>query len=524
MQKTKKILPLLVLIVFLVFLKSDFRIINELRCCQDDYDYYSHALTLVQDFDFDYENQITSKARFYNQDLDKVAPMGFFGSGFLAAPFLLVGVLLDQLLNVDQEIMNYKKLFYSFSSIFYLLFSIILLIKTLKTNTKKIPIKLVFLGSGLLYFATERFSMTHVYEAFTISLILYISDEYYEMDEKSIKFSILLPIAVLLGFLVRWTNYYIVFIPLIVSLFKKDNGKKLIKDIYFWISSALSLLIFMLHTIAIYGFITFSPIGVYGAESERESLVLNIMKNPFNMILDFIQDTLIVLFTYEFGLIWFTPIVFIGFVSSLFIFLFQKKSNKFHYLLILACYGQCFFVISLWDSTASSFGFRYIFSLIPFSIYIIHKLEFNSFTKYIIKYLIIFSYFSLFAVLFFESSLGTQLSLSPVLNSFGVEKIYSQPDYLVGLLNSVFIFESYLKVFATSFLGAIVIKVSLFLFGYQNLVEILDKFGYASNTDLLDLITKVNIIESHIFIISLLLSVVATKIFLYRPNVERISL
>jgi hypothetical protein len=520
MQKTKKILPVLVFIVFLIFLKSDFRIINELRCCQDDYDYYSHALTLVQDFDLDYENQITSKARFYNQVDDKVAPMGFFGSGFLAAPFLLLGVLLDQLFNIDQEIMNYKKLLYSFSSVFYLLFSIILLIKTLERNSKKIPIKLAFLGSGLLYFATERFSMTHVYEAFTVSLILYISNEYYKPDQKSIKFSILLPIAMLLGFLVRWTNYYIVFIPLIVSLFKKGNGKKIFKDIYFWISSAVSLLFFMFHTIGIYGYVTFSPIGIYGAESEKESLVSNIINNPLNTILDSIQDTFIILFTYEFGLFWFTPIVFMGFVSSLFVFLFQKKSNKFQYLLILLCYAQCFFVISLWDSTASSFGFRYIFSLIPFSIYIIHKLEFNSFTKYINKYLIIFSSFSLIAVLFFETSVGTQLSLIPVLNSFGVEKIYSQPNYLIGLFNSVFIFESYLKVFATSFLGAIVIKVLLILFGYQSFLEGLDKFDYANNTDLVDLITKINIIESHIFLFSLLLVAVATKIFLYRPSVE----
>ena len=276
----------------------------------------------------------------------------------------------------------------------------------------------------------------------------------------------------------------------------------------------------MFHTIGIYGYVTFSPIGIYGAESEKESLVSNIINNPLNTILDSIQDTFIILFTYEFGLFWFTPIVFIGFVSSLFVFLFQKKSNKFQYLLILLCYAQCFFVISLWDSTASSFGFRYIFSLIPFSIYIIHKLEFNSFTKYINKYLIIFSSFSLIAVLFFETSVGTQLSLIPVLNSFGVEKIYSQPNYLIGLFNSVFIFESYLKVFATSFLGAIVIKVLLILFGYQSFLEGLDKFDYANNTDLVDLITKVNIIESHIFLFSLLLVAVATKVFLYRPSVE----
>jgi len=84
----------------------------------------------------------------------------------------------------------------------------------------------------------------------------------------------------------------------------------------------------------------------------------------------------------------------------------------------------------------------------------------------------------------------------------------------------VFVFESYLKVFATSFLGAIVIKVLLFSFGYQNLLEAIDRFGYASDADLLDLITKVDIIESHIFMIAFLLSIATTKIILHKPNVK----
>jgi len=259
--KTRKhILTFFLLTLFLIFLKSDFRIINELRCCQDDFDYYSHALTIAQDFDLDYDNQITSKARFFNESSQKVAPMGFFGSGLLASPFLFLGVVLDNILNIEQEFLNYKKLMYSFSSIFYLFISSILLHKTLVNSEKKFSINLALFGSGIIYFAFERYSMTHAYEVFTVSLVIYFSDKFYRQDSKNKLYSILLPIAILLGFLVRWTNYYIVLIPLIISYFIKYKKHKEKLDIYLIVSTIFSILIFALHTKAIYGYVTFSPL------------------------------------------------------------------------------------------------------------------------------------------------------------------------------------------------------------------------------------------------------------------------
>ena len=45
-------------LVFLIFIKIDYRFINEMKCCGDDFDYYSHAYTIAIDFDFDYSNQL----------------------------------------------------------------------------------------------------------------------------------------------------------------------------------------------------------------------------------------------------------------------------------------------------------------------------------------------------------------------------------------------------------------------------------------------------------------------------------
>ena len=105
-----KILTFILFILFLFILKIDFRIINELRCCQDDYDYYSHALTIAQDFDFDYSNQITSKARFYNQDLEKFLHFFFLflcGSILMRSAGCIVNDIVDR--KFDKKIERTRK-------------------------------------------------------------------------------------------------------------------------------------------------------------------------------------------------------------------------------------------------------------------------------------------------------------------------------------------------------------------------------------------------------------------------------
>ena len=60
---------------------------------------------------------------------------------------------------------------------------------------------LAFFGSGVAYFAFERFSMTHVYEVFTVSLIIYLTIKYYSDENSTSIFSLFLPLSFLLGFL-----------------------------------------------------------------------------------------------------------------------------------------------------------------------------------------------------------------------------------------------------------------------------------------------------------------------------------
>ena len=214
-KKFEKLSMLFIFFFIFIAFKTDYRIINEILCCGDDFDYYSHAYTIAVDFDFDYSNQLIeghSETFFYN---GKIAPLGFVGSGILASPFLLLGNILDQL-NANSTVSN-KILFYSLSPVIYLFISIKLLYSTLiklNKNPNLLFITLLIFGSGVSYYAFERFSMTHVYEIFTISLIFYITTLILKNHKNRNFIIMLLPFTISISFLVRYTNYYILLFPL----------------------------------------------------------------------------------------------------------------------------------------------------------------------------------------------------------------------------------------------------------------------------------------------------------------------
>ena len=517
MKINKKILYFLFLFLLLLFIKVDFRIINQLQCCQDDFDYYSHALTIVQDFDFDYSNQFDSKKRFY--DNGKIAPRGFVGSGLFSTPFLFIGNLADRFIENNQNILDYKKLFYSFSSIFYLFFSYFLIALTLKGKLSEKLLLFSYFGSGLSYFAFERYSMTHVYEVFTIALVIFFSEKYYSQKKRLNIFSILIPLSILSSFLVRWTNYYVVLIPFIIfklSFHNKNVKQRLLKDKLFFVTSLISLGIFALMSKLIYGVVTFDPTYIYGAEKIREGVQNNIIQNLYNFLVDFFMDTLNTLFTFEFGLFWFSPIIFLGFLLTIFDFFNSKTNLKLVYFVILIAFAQCFAVISIWNSTGASYGFRYLYSLIPLCFYIISKSL--SFEKYKVfkNYLLYFSIFSTFSILFFETTIGTQLSLEEVVNSFGELKRFSQPNYLIGYIEAIGVKESYLKIFATSMLGAFTFKIFIVIFDKDYLFTLLSNFGLSSNNeDFISLIDKLVLIEINKFV-TVLIFCIAISIFYFK--------
>ena len=117
--------------------------------------------------------------------------------------------------------MTFSLLAYSLSSVIYFFISIYLTLNSLKllnVKFKSINVFLLFFGSGLSYYAFERFSMTHVYEVFTTCMVINLSIKYYldkQNNKKYLAFSI--PVWICLGLMVRWVNYYLLFLPIIIK-------------------------------------------------------------------------------------------------------------------------------------------------------------------------------------------------------------------------------------------------------------------------------------------------------------------
>jgi hypothetical protein len=488
LRQKKYLLGFLIFIVLTMFFRTDFRFKNTIECCSDDYDYYVHAETIALDFDLDYSNQ---NIRSWNYNLyGKSTPIGFIGSGILSAPFLFIGNLISTVTNEnDKNIYNFTVLFYSLSSIFYLFLSYIFIYKTsriLKSNLSKYLILLIFAGSGVAYFAFERFSMTHAYEVFTTSLIIFLTCKYC-VDNKSRSYAFLIPFALNLALLVRLSNYYVLLVPLITRLLIKekiDLDSKLKFKKEFLLSTFTNLIIYYYISLQLYGKLIFDPRKIYGSNiSISENLVSN--NNIFETLSTLVKTGFTIVFGLEFGLLWCSPILFIG------LFYILKNLKSLSYLLVLLCFGQLFYIVHMWQSTGSSYGFRYLYSLIPIGFLLLFtNYKDNSIER---SYLILFSVFSILCLLFFETTELTQLSIEKEINSFGKNTRYVEPFYVKGVVASLIEINSYLIIFSTSLLGALFFKISLIIFGIKGLVELLEKLSLpTNNSDFQQLLSKLD--------------------------------
>ncbi len=530
-MKIKKYpLILIIFIGFSLFFKVDFRLQDDIYCCSDDSDYFMHSETIVEDFDFDYSNQlgVYDESRFFK---NKSAPIGFPGTGIFAAPFMLLGIYLDKVLlnlfNLELEITNFKIYFYSISSIFYILISINLLTKTmdiLKIKYNPFHIFIYFLGSGVTYYALERYSMTHAYEVFSMSIIIYLSAYFFSNNRKNYLMIFLISFFIVLGFYVKWVYFYIFLLPLIIkSLFFKESKKSLYLTPTFLLTFSGFLFLALILSEKIYGEFTLNASTVYG-KNLATIAVQNTTENIV-YIFDLLKNFIIILFTQEFGLLWFQPIVFISTIIIIYNFFsgLIKKNVKSSDILLILSFAQVFLIQAMWESTGSSYGFRYVVNLTPIALIVFYANKEKINLKKLSNVLIYLSVFSFFSTLFFETTVDTQLSLEKSLNSFGKMSWYSQKDYLSGYLHSFLSFDAYLKIFITSYLGLLILKPIIFIFSITSVNATFNKLGLPINNEKFQILMEKADQISGIYYIVVLISIIFFVNIIYKTTFKEKS-
>lgn len=487
-MKNKYLTFLIILLCLLIFLKIDFRYQTDWLCCSDEFDYYSHIKTVVNDQDFDYENQFGIYKEKRNTINGKPAPLGFFGTSLLSIPFYTVGKFFNSVASNNQtSLNNFDIVLTSLSSIFYLFLSLILLIKTKNLLNKKLNSNNILyglLGSGVTYYAFERYLMPHVFEVFSISIIIYYLVKLYSSNEK--KYILIIPYLFLLAFLVRWTNYHILFLPVIIkTLFFKNSDLKIL-NLNLVIHSLISAAIFVFLSKAIYGVFTINPLTIYSLNSNKVTSFFDYLNSDFfGTIFEILRSLFLINFGLEFGIFWFSPVLIIGFYLAIKLVLNNFKISIYVILTYLYQFG----IVVVWRSAGSSYGFRYLLSLIPISILLIVYFGLSKSMKY---YFYGMSGFAFLSTLLFETTNLTQLSLDMVENSFGNVVRYTQPKYLIGVFSSLVNLEAWMIVISTSILFSILLKILFFIIDKTTLLNYLLSAGLpADNEDFQNLLINV---------------------------------
>ena len=214
------------------------------------------------------------------------------------------------------------------------------------------------------------------------------------------------------------------------------------------------------------GYIHFESKKIYNQHDFVSLYFQDFLDSPFTFLFNNIEDLFITLFTQEFGVFWFSPIIFFGLIFSI---LLIRKEIILSITLLLV-FSFYFGIINIWQSTGNAYGFRYLYPLITTCILLFLKYyKINNVTRLVEYYLLFFSVVSLLSVLFFEGWEGTQLSLNVIENSFGKYEKFIQPSYLTGFLKGFLQINAYLKIFTTSFLGLIFFKILIVFFGIERL-------------------------------------------------------
>lgn len=485
LKKTNLVIFIL-LVFFLLITKIDYRTLEpESYHSHDDASYYFHAYTLGLDFDLDYSNQISEENNFYKNKEKKLVPTHPIGAGFFASPFVIIGNFIQKIFfnNSDKSVIYF---FYSLSSITYFFLSLNLI--NLTITKLNIPFNsnfnnlLMLLGSGIAYFSFERFGMTAVYEVFAVSLLMYLSS----LFNKKVYFIVgFLSIFLLI---IRWVNYFYILIPFFV-FFLSDKEKLikiyLFKNVYYLLGVFLGIISFLLHTHYLYGFLSFNPgkIDHYGTSSSNliqyylDSSGLDSFYS-FDNFINIIEDFILILFSKEFGLFWFSPVLFFMFYIA--IKLAFKKEVKL-FILIFFIFTIPLGIVICWQSVASSYGYRYLYSLIPIAI-ILANSKLNKTESKILK---ILSILSIVLLLLFETNQYT--SLSQQVNTFGVYSSFTAPNYLSGAFLAIKDLDTYAKIVGSSFVSVLSLKLFFTFFEKNMIISFLDKLGYL-NEDVIRLL------------------------------------
>ena len=399
---------------------------------QDDLSYWLHGATLAIDFDIDYQNDYKLNSSIFHPSTN--TPFHPPGAGYASAPFIYIFEKLDKLSGNQFERVNpvgsFAYLGYFLSSLFYCLCGLSLLSKIIQKNNINNYQLLYFITflSSLVHFVTTRFLMSHSFEFFLCSYLIYCfetTENFY--DFKSFNKIIFLYFALSL----TRPSTFIFSLCLIGYYSEKFQFTKLISN-------------FQIYSIFFFGTVyVFLSNFLY----EDNFILLNLSNNSTTS--EFVSDFTLsnyfiglskvvnLIFSFSMGLIWTMPTI----IFSIFIvFYFWKKrdiSTKKIFFIFLYYFGA-FSVLFIWQGREIAYGQRLLIGLLPLSFLIISKFE--------VKSVLIQKFYFVFLFIHYLYFYSPNLTLVEGRNLWGIVTKFSPTNYTFNLLINLFQYENILYI------------------------------------------------------------------------------
>lgn len=368
----------------------------------DPASYLAHALTLGLDFDLDYSNE---PVMCLNQSVG--SPCHPIGSGLFAAPFVAVFSILDRIVDApvlsDHRNFQYSWSFFGFTfshSVYFVLglWLYAFGFQRIGIKVSRSRVLLYCASFGMAYYTFQNAQMSHVYQFFSLGLAFWGAAGMWQAARNGVpafSSAVVASVGVMLAIVVRPQDAIAVLLPGIVifSLWAiqregdaKLTGQTLRMASLYTLTTALMFIPLAVYNGSVYGkvFPTASDMygggrmkgvdnaleivteGVVGRMSESEAVSL--LSDISRVVGNFFK----ILFYSEFGLLYTAPIFIFGVASLLGLVIMYRKNiyvTVANILAILLYVGLPVAIVLYWGTTASFYGFRYLYPIFPLAIF-----------------------------------------------------------------------------------------------------------------------------------------------------------
>ena len=458
----------------------------------DDASYFAHATTIALDFDLDYSNE-----HFQVWNAARTIAAHPIGAGVLAAPFVGLFGVIDRITH-HPIIHDHEKLQYSwsyfgflFAANFYFFLGVFLFWRGVRRLEPELDIRwnlLLAAGTGVVYYVLRQFTMAHAFEFAALGLVFWASAGLYDAfrERKRIAGWVLLcGLGISLSLAIRNSNLVVMVLPHAVLLcFHLMRGRGGILEPrqlrsalgIVSVAAAAAYLPIALFNLHFYGTVFPSVIARYGYDVK--GLAAASAWTLATGSLRLVPNLVPLLFSSEFGLVFTNPVLVIG-CTALIVLTFHDSLTRRNGVAHLAGWvflGVVAFSVAVvlwWRTTASSYGYRYLFPLYPFALLgfalLLRRVADRGASRPCIRRAFSSAVVSLCAVAFISQlffGVNERLSTRNTVNVFGVLHTYSAKGYLTNLLGEIARPETWVRLAATRYAGflagPIVIHTSLY--------------------------------------------------------------